>query len=370
MVDRRDVLELLCAALRQGPLDWSLESPQEASLLYSTAFDEGVHLLAAHRLWERGQLDERLAASLRQQVALEEIARRELQRVLEALAAAEVPALIIKGAALAYTHYPDPALRPRVDADLLIPIASRSAAAAALERLGYTSVPLTSGELVTHQAAYAREDGGRRHVVDLHWEVSDPQVFARALDIEELLAASVAVPALGDSARAPSPVHSLAVACVHRVAHHAGRDRLIWLYDIHIVAERLSEAERDSFVAFATEKRLRAVCRAGLSTAERCFDGEGTRRLLAAMGTADHAREPSAAFAERPMRKVDVLRSDLGELRGWGQKVALLREHLFPPAAYMRQKYSITNPALLPFLYAWRIVRGGVGWLRPPDGRD
>jgi hypothetical protein len=65
------------------------------------------------------------------------------------------------------------------------------------------------------------------------------------------------------------------------------------------------------------------------------------------------------------MRKLDVLRSDLAALQGWRAKRKLLGEHLFPPPAYMRERYGIRTPALLPFSYAWRMVRGGAGWLWP-----
>ena len=37
-----------------------------------------------------------------------------------------------------------------------------------------------------------------------------------------------------------APVNALVLACIHRLAHHQGRDRLVWLYDIHLLAGRLA----------------------------------------------------------------------------------------------------------------------------------
>ncbi|HSL20672.1 MAG TPA: nucleotidyltransferase family protein [Vicinamibacterales bacterium] len=374
MFDRARVIDSLCCLLRDATSRWPALGDVDAERFYDTAREEGVHLLLAQRLRQRGPLDDddcvpalrnRLVPALRRQLVAEEIFRLELERVLSALDRAGIRAAVMKGGALAYTHYASPALRPRVDADVLIARSSRSSAGAALEALGYEPIPITSGDLVMHQGTYVRTDGGARHVVDVHWEVSNPQVFARALPSGELLAASVPVAPLGDAARAPSAVHSLAIACIHRVAHHQ-RDRLIWIHDIHLLADRFNDAECEAFAALCAARQLNAVCAQGLAVAERCFGGEGTARLLARMGgRAVAAQEPSAAFAAKPMRKLDVLRSDLATLSGWPARLTLLREHLFPPPDYIRARYGIKSAALLPFSYAWRIVRGAAVWLWP-----
>jgi hypothetical protein len=61
--------------------------------------------------------------------------------VLEALAAAEVPAMLLKGAALLETAYPDPALREMLDLDILVPYDRLDAANAALAAIGYRLKP-------------------------------------------------------------------------------------------------------------------------------------------------------------------------------------------------------------------------------------
>ena len=83
--------------------------------------------------------------------------------VVDALAAAGVPALITKGTALAYTVYPQPWLRPRTDTDLLVRHEDVPAASLALQACGYTrSDALSTGELVSHQYAFERTDAQRR----------------------------------------------------------------------------------------------------------------------------------------------------------------------------------------------------------------
>lgn len=63
------------------------------------------------------------------------------RRVVGALVAAGIPALLLKGAALVETVYPDPAQREMLDLDVLIPKAQIAEASRALAPLGYRPSP-------------------------------------------------------------------------------------------------------------------------------------------------------------------------------------------------------------------------------------
>lgn len=377
------MLDLLCAILREDAFRWPDIDQAGAVRLYDVAREQGVHLLVAERIWQRGALNDcptalrdRLVAALRNQLGVQEIARQELRNVLAALNDAGIAPLLFKGTALAFTHYQDPALRPRFDTDLLIDAAEIQSTGAALERLGYRRPPFTSGDLVMYQAPYSRADRhGVRHTIDVHWRISNPQVFASLLTVEELRSRATTIPALGNAARAVGSAHALALACVHRVAHHSDEERLIWIYDIHLLAERLTAAEQEEFVSLVRAKQLTAVCADGLALAEQKFLGRGAASLLARLVPTSGppegghyrgatTRERSEIYVAGRMRKVDVLVSDLSALKGWRPKMKLLREHVLPPASYMREAYGISNPALLPLFYVWRIARGARKWFR------
>jgi hypothetical protein len=64
------------------------------------------------------------------------------------------------------------------------------------------------------------------------------------------------------------------------------------------------------------------------------------------------------------MRRVDVLTADLAATARWRDRVRLLREHLFPAAAFMYERYGTHRRAALPILYAHRIVSGAPKWFR------
>lgn len=76
--------------------------------------------------------------------------------------------------------------------------------------------------------------------------------------------------------------------------------------------------------------------------------------------------EPSAAFVDGCLSRADVLRSDLAALTGWPARGRLLRQHLCPPPAYIRDRYAVSASVLLPALYALRAVRGARRWFRRP----
>jgi len=340
-------VQLLSCALRGAPLNWP-HADAEGLRLYEAARRHGVHLLLAGRLAHDEtseacpqSLRDRLRSSLRNQIVVDEITWRELRAVLAALHDRNVYSLVLKGAALAFTHYPDPTLRPRADTDLLVEETQQHAACEILEQLGYRRMPLTSGELVTYQ------------------------VFAHALRWDDLLASSERIPRLGGTACGLGAVHALTLACVHRVAHHAHEERLIWIYDIHLLAERLTDNECERFIDLVTASKLTAVCAQGLARAADLFQGAGAIRVLADLRTHRPTTvEPSASFTAAKMRKLDVLVSDLRALGGWPSRLRLLREHIFPPRAYMRAAYGTTTDGWLPLLYVWRFVRGAAVWCR------
>jgi hypothetical protein len=365
------MIQMLCAILRDEPVEWPPLDAAMAGSVFDLARAHGVHLLLADRLshgpnandWPE-TLRERLVSAIHNQVVIDEIVRRELRAVLAAFGDSGIAPLLFKGQALAYSHYPDPVLRPRIDTDLLIDATDSASVFAVLDRLHYRRSHFVAGDLVMHQAPYLRTDArGVQHAIDVHWKISNPQVFAGALTTAELRPSSVSISALAPSARAVGPAHALAIACIHRVAHHSQEERLIWLYDIHLIAQRLTTAEQDQFVNLARAKQLTKVCAAGLARAAELFGGGRTASLATQLASIPGV-EPSQVYLSGTMRKVDVLASDLQALEGWRSRIKLVREHVLPPASYMRDTYGVANPALLPLLYVWRVARGATRWWR------
>jgi hypothetical protein len=364
--------ELLAAVVRGDATHWPPGGAVTERSFMEAAHAHGLQALVGRQLRKAGVLDtwpsairHGLQRTAIQRAAVQQILDVEVVRVLDALAAAGAGALVIKGAALAHTHYSHPCLRPRTDTDLLIRETAVDVVVRVMLALGYARFNQVSGEVVRYQTAFVKSGlTGVRHFYDIHWRASERQRFSTLPGFDDIRPQAVAIPALGLHAYAPGTAQALILACVHRVAHHDDADEhLIWIYDIDRLARALSEDGRGELVRQAREQRVAAICARGLKLAERWF-GTPAGELLAGL---DAAREPAGdAYLGAPMRKIDVLVSDLKSLPGWRARGRLLREHLFPPPAYMLEHYGLHSTALLPAYYLRRLLAGLGPWFRQP----
>lgn len=363
-------LDDVLACLLQGSAveDAALAGVDSARLAERAEY-HGILPLVAHRLigatGSNGvRLRDVLKEPARKTLAADLVREPEIQAVLSAFLQAGIVPLVMKGCQLAYTCYDRPDLRPRLDTDLLIPASAKSRVPSLLAALGYAAAGQVDGDLLNYQATYVKwRDGLKQHVVDVHWRVANPQVFAGLMSYEELLADAIDIPALGPGVKGPSPAAALLLACVHRVAHHFDSKRLIWLYDIHLLASDMTAADWDRFLDLAQDRRVAAVCTRSLDLAARYLGtpiSSGTwndPRL-----SVDDDVETSAAFLSAGRRQVDVVADDFLALPTWRDRVQLLRQHLFPSRQYMREVYAVSPRTPLPLLYATRVVRGARRW--------
>jgi hypothetical protein len=335
------------------------------------AESHGVLPLVADRLRSRADVPAPLrgvlGAEARRHAALDAAREVELRRLVAALDARGVRALLMKGAHLAYSHYGRPDLRPRIDTDLLIARKDRDAVLGVFRELAYEGTGHVAGTLVMYQACYVkRRHGVPLHVVDLHWKVANPQVFADLVSYEELSASAVSVPLLGPGAWGLSDVHALLVACVHRVAHHYDPATLIWLYDIHLIASRLSPEAWGTFEELCQQRGVAQVCRRSLDRTSAAFATALPRFARGAEHLGAPETEVATAAFLQPRRHVDQVVGDLRALRSWRDRARLVSQHVFPSASYMRHRYAPSSSAPLAVLYVRRVLHGAWKWLARP----
>lgn len=347
----------------------------EPDLICDRAEYHGVTPLLAQRLVEGRDVSPHLHARLqlrgKLELAADLLREAEIRRAIAAFDAEGICTLLLKGAHLAYGWYERPDLRPRIDTDLLVAASACDAVNRILLGIGYDPPSHATGTLLTYQAAYRkRRNQLLIHVFDVHWRIANPQAFGTVLSFEELVRAAVPVPQLGSGARALSAADALLLACVHRVAHHFDSNRLIWLYDIHLIASGLPADGWEHFLSLVEQRKVAAVCRRSL---ERTIDRFYTQIPRAVL---DDPRlrlsaiaEPTAAYLT-PRRHVHNIVNDLQALPTWRARLRLVREHLFPSSRYMREVYGLSSRTPLPFLYAQRAVRGAWRWLERPAGKD
>jgi Uncharacterised nucleotidyltransferase len=346
---------------------WSTFGIAPAELL-ETCCTEDLTSLVFHRLCEAPRSD--WPTSLRQQLrhmaraaaAVEMLRKREINSVLDALGAKGIHPVLLKGTALAYSVYSNPSSRPRADTDLIVPRDQTDALCHVMETLGYAMPNACDGELLFCQFQMAKADRlGMRHAFDIHWKISTQSLFYEVLAYDELDADAVPAPALGGTARVAAPAHALLLACIHPVMHHNNIERLIWVYDIHLLASSLSITELDRFADMAAARGVAAIAAHELALARSRFATRGLDEVIDRLA-ARRGLEPSAAYLSPGRRWHDDLASNIGALPHWSDRVRLLREIAFPNRHYVLNAYGFPqgglSAAMLPLLYSRRIVHG------------
>lgn len=283
----------LAAALNHRPLP---DRPLADAALITAAGNEGVLLLLEHRLQTHPQAATlpadwlaRLQAAARGQVHAQMAMLAEQQRVFNALVQAGIPFLVLKGGALAHWLYAKPYLRLVTDLDLLFPErAALSRLQPVLEGLGYGMAP-EAGSRVGNERAFQKPGGPYGdYTVDAHWALLNSPILAGSFGFGELADESQALPGCA-GARGLSAVHALCNACGHRAlnlpfAYVQGIQNarsLRWLWDIHLLAQALSNADWQRLDVLAREKGLCGVLADSLSASVAAFGTPLPEALLA-----------------------------------------------------------------------------------------
>ncbi len=341
-----DLTQRLCDIVSRDPGLWIGSGAAEQERIVDLAITHGMHALlyeGVARAFGPG-VGGSAVARLRQHAhteAARSVSQAKLFSELFAMLQANgVRCLVIKGFPLAHSHYSAPYLRPRSDVDILFEQSAITAVHALFIEAGLRCdplvLPMSKARYLTTQFCCERIDpSGLSVTVDAHWRINNAVVLADALDFDELYAQSVAQDSIAAGVRSTGAVHSLLIAALHRVAD--GRlERLIWLYDMHLLVTRMDDVELDQAVRCAIHKRLAAVLLDGLRRIRVRF-GTGVDDALEQVlaSAAARAREP-AALLLRPGAGHFVRRvADLWSLPGWRSRLAMLWSMVSPPAAYL-----------------------------------
>lgn len=290
--------------------------------------------------------------------------------LLDALAVAGVSAVLLKGTPLAYQLYPDSAQRVRGDTDVLIAPADLATARGVIAAAGFERVSASDGllgdlhaqEIWKHVSAE-----GHEHAVDLHWQVLNSPFLDGTMPRAECTRETVAIPALGPSARAMSRAWMLIHACLHRAVHIAnpyfvdgreylGGGRLIWLHDVRLMAAAASTEDWDELVRIADARHVSGLCRDTLLAARD--------RLGAVMpADVDHRlaqgrTDPAIVHYLTAASQFGRAWLDLRAARGMVAKARFALAQVLPAPEIVRSKYEDGEQASLARLYVRRL--GGI----------
>lgn len=350
--ERRWLVSCLRALGRRDPpppvpagLDWDV-------LLADADAEDLLPALAAVGVAAPPAVRRRLSDALIAGRARHLMMTRALAPVLGRFSADGIPAIVLKGPALAETVYPDPAWRPFGDLDILVRREDRRRADAALLALGHRRVAdAHTWEFdIEYDGAtlYAGADGIH---VDLHWAlVTEPRYAWSGHADGAVWERAAPLTLAGRPALALARDDLVLYLATHLAVHHA-LGGVLRHWDVALVLGA-GPLDWDALVRRAARWRVRRPLYFVLREVERAFGPLVPARALAALVP----RGPRAALLDALLRDtgaarrvrlehlVTLLLVDRGR-EAWGA----LRGALLPPTAWLRARYgdgAVSRPAL------------------------
>ncbi len=293
-------------------------------------------------------------------VADAELRNTELRQVLDCLKAAGVTPILFKGAALAYTAYPDPACRPMGDLDLWVTEDAMPLARAALQAAGYREQAKDNRPLaLQQQMAGEIALGGTRPghgLVELHWGTFAGEWLRRTAAVEdaEIRCRSRTIEVLGCEAWTLAAEDAVIQLAVHlAVNHQMGYPGVRGLLDVVLLA-RTAHIDWEAVVDRSRAWRVKTAVWLVLRLAEELLGLYEAAGAIAALAPAPRRRAAISRFVDGQ----HVLEGR--DMTGGPQRLAfqlllvdrmrdavrLISRTLWPEDAWLRTRYGANGPAV------------------------
>ncbi|NJP05664.1 MAG: nucleotidyltransferase family protein [Chloroflexaceae bacterium] len=290
---------------------------------------------------------------------------RDLHDLLSAWSYTSIPPpVLIKGVVLAQTGYPQIALRPMNDIDLLVPSEHVLAALRVMQSINYRLF------LVSHHLVLGSTHPPRTHV-DLHWSLfyrdtqGDPPPLAWFWQqVQPFTLSAASSHASTCHAQQLSTTAHVLYLIAHLGIQHEGRHaRLLWFYDLHLLlSQQQHPIDWDALLDRAATWGWSAMLADILTLTHQTFATTLPLWVLPALHRAAYTEDGVRRHtAIRVGGVIDVLRA-----LSWSQRLVLLPTLLLPSPVYIRSRYPTRWPWLWPLAYpycwadlAYDMVRAG-----------
>lgn len=289
-------------------------------------------------------------------------AERQLQVLLDAFSKAGVRVLVLKGPALARTVYPDPAIRTSQDIDLLVRPREFTKAREIISKNWYQC---DSKIFEVLEDCYCEEhfiplrDSRNSRIIELHWDIHRFFGYGHYKRIEGLFFRAVTVKTAALCFETLHPIDALINAALHLIMTHSQSMRLIWIYDIALLAQNLCvpndwEILQKRSLAWGARLSMEyslkmAQIWAGLQL-PKSFNDFSTwpgpeENEIVALTNAIHKYD----------RPANLVKLYMSGPPSFSKKLHVLLKLLFPDPSYIRNTYPPSREWLLPLSYLRRL---------------
>lgn len=161
---------------------------------------------------------ERLRDAFTREVGLAFFRLRQLGELVDGLASAGIPCLVLKGPAVAQEAYGDPALRSMSDLDVLVPRPQVEEAEAALFALGYSGSRDAWEDVFPKHYHLSYRKPGALVQLELHWHLHRPTLPFH-IPIDEIWSRSRTAELAGRRVQVMEATDQFLYLCVHIAKH-------------------------------------------------------------------------------------------------------------------------------------------------------
>jgi len=272
----------------------------------------------------------------------------KMNNILNSLNQANIEVIILKGMDLVQTIYPDIALRPMYDIDILIYKRDFSLVEDKLRELGYINSP-----------SYPEDFHKDNMMVDVHWDLMNiTRVRSRnqayQIDIDEIWKSSRLKEMDGQRVRILSPEHCLMDLCLHLTLHH-GLSGLIWFVDItRLIEHYKSEIDWNKFIEDSLRYKIYKPIFYVLSYVKEVLGQDVPEFVL------DGLRPKGQGSLERRIFNLILSGASLENIRFFFtlssienlfDRLRFLREIAIPSPRVLSARYNITHAKYIPQCY-------------------
>ncbi len=350
----------LCSgdSARRAWEEWQSQANQGDGYLSKNGSIKDIHPLVFNALRCHGlEVDRESRTFLRSAYLKEElrnkIFRRICRDVLLLLANEGVPAIVLKGTALAETVYKNPVLRHSHDIEILMKDQDMSRAAISLRTLFFRRVKQKPEPGIPH-FRLEHESG---LPLELHsclfqipyYNASLAQMWSRRLSCN----------IAGVPAHILAPSDNLLHVCGH-ASYSRGRQSLRWVSDAWFIIDRHSDLDWDLLLNCARRSHLvlplSVILCYLVEDVNAAVPSNFLNRLFAVASRTSAIEREFALFSARSAPD-GGFRNLIRKTSGWHERAFVIKWMLFPSPGYLLWVEQIRRSWLLPFHYVYRPAR-------------
>ena len=287
---------------------------------------------------------------------------KELEVLGQAFQKAEIPLIVLKGACLGLTVYPDIGLRPMGDLDILVPGSKISQAIHIAKSFGYYEHFTDEPELsyLNHHICL-NKSGSLGIMVELHEALIATKYYKFAVPMDwfweqtETMDGPTSIRRFNDLLML-TPTAQVLYAATHAMLQHGGKDApLRWFYDLdRLIRSYEKRLDWDLLLSQAHIFDWGSALDAALFKTVACFDTPIPKQVLTSLsGISDRNQKLVALKQNQPGTHMLMELQESLSLKGFARFRYLLAL-VVPSPAFMVDRYQVKTFWTIPIYYLIR----------------